>query len=461
MIVLMTAIRQTIYKALLIARAVDDETRRRELILNVLLLGAISLSFVAFGLTLLQVLFGQPEAVRSLLVTFVAVCVFSVLLLLSRQRQQVLAMYLFVGIFITLASYPAIVWGVLFPQAILTYSLIIVMSGILLGSRVAFWIAGLTAAILIAVVFLVDAKLIHFDDSWGETPANYKDAITYGVTFLIIGLVSWLSNREIQHSLQRALQSEKELTKERNSLEIKVRERTKALERAQVEKMLDLQRFAEFGRLSATLLHEIANPLTIVSLNLDQLKGKNHSKIITHAREGLLHMEQYVEAARRQLRNQSEIKLFDVASEIERVVGLVEAKARSQQVEIQLELQKGVYIKGDSIRFNHIISNLITNAIDAYEGMVPKGPKKAIIKMDHKKSDMVEIVVQDFGRGISTDQMPHLFEPFYTTKESLRGTGIGLAITKQAVEEAFKGTIEAKCDKKANTTQFIVRLPLA
>src|SRR5690606_14640791 len=120
-----------------------------------------------------------------------------------------------------------------------------------------------------------------------------------------------------------------------------------------------LQRFAEFGRLSATLLHEIANPLTSVSLNLDQLQGRGHSEIIDRAREGLSHMEQYIEAARRQLRNQSEIRLFDVATEIERVINLVEAKAHSQQVDITVNAQPGLHLKGDSIRFTHIISNLL------------------------------------------------------------------------------------------------------
>lgn len=455
----MTTMLQTFYQSFLAPKASTEDARRRELILNILLAGAIGLSSVAFALTLVQVVFlGRLDAGASLFLTFIAVSVFSFFFVLSRFGMQILAMYLFVGMFVILATYPTLTWGILLPQGILTYSLIIVMSGVLLGSRIAFWMAGFMAAFLIGIVYMGNAGWVNFDTSWALLQGNYKDAITFGVTFIVIALVSWLSNREIQHSLERALESERELTKERNSLDRKVKERTKLLEKAQMEKMLDLQRFAEFGRLSSTLLHELANPLTAVSLNLEQLKGKNRSKLISHAQEGIAHMEQYVEAARRQLRNQSEIRLFDVAAEVQRVSGFLEAKARSRNVEIKLDLIDNMNLKGDSIRFNHVISNLLSNAIDAYDSVEDKKAKVISVTMRHLDNE-VEITVQDYGRGVSADQLPHLFEPFYTTKESLRGTGIGLAITKQAVEEAFKGTIGALSDKKSGT-RFVVRLPL-
>lgn len=451
---------RALYQVLLAPRAMAEDERRRERILDILLLGAICLGLVAFLLTFIQVVFlGEKTAADSLITTFGATAVFSVLLTMSRLGLYKITSYIFIGLFLMILTYPVVRWGVMLTQAVLTFSLIIVMSGVLLGSRVAFLIGGVCGVILTTIVALGDANILHFNLAWAQQEGTYKDAITFGVTFILIALVAWLSNREIQHSLDRALKSEKELRIERNSLDQKVKERTRMLEKAQMENMLDLQRFAEFGRLSATLLHEIANPLTSVSLNLDQLKdNKNHSKIIDRAREGLSHMEQYVEAARRQLRNQSEIRLFDVAAEIERVINLVEAKAHSQQVEIQLDLRPGLHLKGDSIRFTHIISNLMTNAIDAYEGVVSDEQKVVKISATQVKQN-VEITVHDFGRGIKKDQLGHVFDAFYTTKESLRGTGIGLAITKQAVEEAFKGTIEADSDKKLGTI-FTVKLPL-
>ena len=180
--------------------------------------------------------------------------------------------------------------------------------------------------------------------------------------------------------------------------------------------------------------------------------------MLAHAREGITYMEQYVETARRQLRNQSEIRLFNIADEIRRVSGFLTPKAATQHVRLELDLIEDVAIRGDSVRFDQIISNLTSNAVDAYEGVEGDDPNVVTIRMVHKGRE-IEIIVCDRGHGISDEQLKHLFEPFYTTKQVTRGTGLGLAIVKQAVEEAFEGTITASYSKQKGTC-FTVRLPL-
>ena len=137
---------------------------------------------------------------------------------------------------------------------------------------------------------------------------------------------------------------------------------------------------------------------------------------------------------------------------------MLEAKARAQHIGVEFHVVKGLQLKGDSIKFDHIISNLLTNVIDAYDTVPDKKRKNVVVSM-RQKGQFVEITVQDHGCGITAAQLPHLFEPFYTTKETVRGTGIGLTITKQAVEEAFQGTIEVFSGKQEGT-RFVVRLPL-
>jgi signal transduction histidine kinase len=447
------------YHWLLRPNASDEDTKRKELILNVLLLStACFTGFLTLFVIFLKIVRGAGYTGIGPGVLLTITAVFVGMLIASRKGLYKFVAYVFVSIFFLLLTWPTIIWGVGLPQVMLTYSLLVVMTGVLISSRTAFYMAGLISITLLMIFHLGEIGVITFNQDWLRRPAGYADVIVYCVMFLIIALVSWLSNREIDHSLNRARQSEKELLEERNSLERKVRARTKALEKAHVEKLLDLQRFAEFGRLSSTLLHELANPLTSVSLDLQQLEGQSRSKLIGRVREGIDHLEQYVETARRQLRNESEIKVFDIATEIERIAGFLGAKARAQRVEIELMLAPDIRLRGDSIRFDHIISNLLANAIDAYDDVETSGPKKVIISMAHKGA-VVEIIVQDFGRGITEAQMARLFEPFYTTKETSRGTGIGLTITKQAVEEAFQGTITVTHSSRSGT-QFKVRLPL-
>lgn len=448
-----------LHQWLLIPKASNEDAARRELILNILLVGVIILTFVLFAVTVAgSSIAGNDYSGTSPIRQFFIVLFFVLLLMLSRRGYHRLVAYVFITIFYLLATWPTVSWGILLPQGILTYSLVIVMTGVLLSSRAAFFITGIMAVTLFLINHLEDVGTIHYNTSWMTTTGGYSDVIAYSITFIIIALVAWLSNGEIERSLARARRSEQALLKERQLLERKVKERTKALEKSHVEKMLDLQHFAEFGQLSSTLLHELANPLTAVSIDLERLEGQNRSELISRAREGITHMEKYVEAARRQLRNQSEIKLFNVATEIERVAGFLRARARIQHVVIKLDLLNGVSLKGDSIRFNHIISNLLTNAIDAYDDV--KTDKEKIVEITMiRQSQNIEIVVSDHGSGIAEDELPHLFEPFYTTKGTIRGTGIGLAITKQAVEESFQGTITASYNV-GQGTRFTVRLPL-
>ncbi len=448
-----------LYRRLLSPTARNEDTRRRELILNILLVGIICLNIILFAITVAgSIIRGAAYGGTPPLEEFIVVAIFVLFLFLSRKGFHRLVAYLFTGIFFLLATWPTVVWGILLPQGILTYSLVIVMSGVLLSSRVAFYITLLMFLTLLTIAHLADVGTIHYDTKWMLTNGSYGDVIAYGFTFGMIALVAWLSNREIERSLGRALVSEKALIKEQRSLESKVRERTEALEKAQVEKMMNLQRFAEFGRLSSTLLHELTNPLVAVSLELEQIEGKNRSEFVSRAREGIAHMEQYVETARRQLRNESEIRLFDIAGEIKRVAGFLEPKAKARKVHFAFELVEAIDIKGDSIRFDHIISNLLSNAIDAYDDVKDKMPKIVSVKMAHT-GQTVEITVADHGGGITKTQLAHLFEPFYTTKQISRGTGLGLAIAKNAVEEAFQGTISASYSKQRGTL-FVVKLPL-
>jgi len=451
---------QKLHQRLIEPKASTEDSRRREYILNVLLVGIIALTFVFFWVNVVnEVLRGDRYTGVSPIVMFVTMLVFISLLLVSRLKFTRTAAYLFVVLFFLVATYPIYAWGILLPQGVLTYSLVIVMTGVLLGSRVAFRAAGLTFVTILLIKYLERCGSIHFNTEWMHQTGDYNDVLGYGLTFLLVALVSWLSNREIERSLRRARQSEKELRAERNSLEIKVRERTKELEKAQIEKMLELHRFAEFGRFSSTLLHDLANPLTSVSLELEQLANTKYARFVRDARKGIASMERYVDGARRQLRNQSEIKLFDVVTEIERVQSFLEPKAKTAHVVLKFNMKRSMELYGDSIRFNQIIANLIANAIDAYDKTNGEADRRIVVTAK-PKNKAVTITVQDNGIGIATTDLGRIFEAFYTTKTSERGSGLGLAITKQAVEEDFKGTITVT-SAPSDGTCFTIRLPLA
>lgn len=450
---------QFIYQTFLKPRSALEDDRRREFILNVLLIGTIFITFTALVSTILEFTLGHTDqkSTAPLAVGTVSI-LFPIMLILSRRGYYKHVAYCFVIIFFTFATFPFVQWGIQLPQGVLTYALIIVITGVLINSANAFRMALLMTAVLIVIKNLESRGIIEFYSGWKDHNGSYDDILVYGATFMIVALVSWLSNREIERSLRRARRSEQELRVERNSLEVKVQERTKDLEQTQLEKIQELNRFAEFGRVSSALLHELANPLTSMSLNIDQLENKQQSKLLSQVRESITFMEQYVNNARRQLRKQSDIRSFNSAEEIMRVIKFITPKARGEHIKLQYRLAKNVTLLGDSVRFSQVITNLLLNAIDAYAEV--GSDNKRLIEIHSKKiGHTLQISVSDQGKGIPKAQQKRVFDAFFTTKTSDRGTGLGLTITKQTVEQDFRGKIEVMGAPNSGTT-FTINLPL-
>lgn len=199
------------------------------------------------------------------------------------------------------------------------------------------------------------------------------------------------------------------------------------------EQLLELQRFAELGRASATLLHEISNPLTAALLNLE-LNYKSHG--VKQARRNMMILHRYVEAARQQVKQRSCVQSFWVEPQITQLKTVFIPLARRASVKLKIGVIPSCQLYGDPIKFQQIISNLISNALDA----CGRGGKVEISCSITK--DTLVIRVQDSAHGIRQDLMPRLFENSSSSKlASGQGLGLGLSIVKHYVEKDFGGTI--------------------
>ncbi len=449
----------SLYRRSITPHSQNEDVARREYIFNILVLGLSALTFLAFVLTLLSYL-RQGDGYENVppFALLIPIAILLSLYKLARKKFRDWIVWIFIGLYLVIATYSMYLYSYVLPQGLLIYVLVIIMSGILISARASL---VMTLIVLVSLSILAYIQINGLTDPYADElnePFKTDDLLVYIVIFAIIFSVSWLSNREIETSLKRARKSEKELRVERNSLEEKVKERTQALEKAQVEKTLELYRFAEFGRISSTLLHELVNPLTAVSLDLEQLETKQKSRLVGQIREGINHMEQYVQSARQQLRSQSEVKLFDTRTEIKRVFSFLTPKAKASQVKLTSSLAGNIELYGDNSKFSQIIANLVGNAIDAYKDSQPQTERIVVTRSLIKDNSLI-ISVTDHGVGISGKELVHIFEPFFTTKSSDRGTGIGLTITKRIVEEDFKGTIAVHSSKNIGTV-FSIDLPI-
>jgi len=132
-------------------------------------------------------------------------------------------------------------------------------------------------------------------------------------------------------------------------------------------------------------------------------------------------------------------------------------KAQKNQIQILFTAEENIIISGDPIKFNQIVTNLLSNAIDSYNNDLKKF-KKIIINLNNYKN-YIELSVKDNGQGINENIINHIFEPFFTTKPNSEGLGLGLSLIKKIIEESFTGTIKVFSNLDSGAT-FKVCLPL-
>ena len=466
-----------------IARAIapvsrNEDTARREYILNILLLGAIGLLSIGVVIAAINRIFGDQITNEQNSLPFIVlgtlIALFFALYSLSRKGFSVTASYIFVALFFALSAFMGYEWGVDVNASLLIYALVIVMSGVLVSTRFAF----ITTILCALTMWFVGAAQINgtisMNQYWRTQQWTQTDTVMTIVIFSIITLVAWLSNREIEKSLRRARRSERALKKERDLLEVKVEERTQELREAQAEKLQQVYRFAEFGRISSGLFHDLINPLNAVSLNLEKVAQSAHAEAddlaqrskampVSQAREyvdgavrAAKRLEEMVVAVRSQLVSSGGQKaVFSLETTIKQVIEVLGHKARAAQVRLDfVPPQTDIELFGESVKCSQIFMNLIANAIDACAEVVGRD---RVVTIEIKAGDASAIArVCDTGAGIPAPLQENIFTPFFSTKAG-KGMGLGLSMVKEIVEKDFDGTIEFVSSQTGTT--FTVMFP--
>ncbi len=228
---------------------------------------------------------------------------------------------------------------------------------------------------------------------------------------------------------------------------------------SQQDGLRQLEHFAELGRLSASLLHEISNPLAAALLYLEQHDSR-HSKNVQQAKRTILLLKSYVEAARQQVRHESQVTRFCVRAQVNQVRQVLAPLARRKAVQLQIEASADYKIFGDPVKFQQILANLIINATDAYDTASRDCTSRLVTVRIDSRQQWLLIRVIDHGSGIPAERMSQVFEPFYSTKgEDGQGIGIGLAVVRQYVENDFGGSITV-ISSAEHGTAFTARLRL-
>ncbi len=217
------------------------------------------------------------------------------------------------------------------------------------------------------------------------------------------------------------------------------------------------EKWAFIGELSASIAHELRNPLASLKGSIEMLRAKN---IPEEQADRLMYIAlsemdrlngivtDFLLYARPQQLNKEE---YDLNMSLREVVTLLQgSEAHRDHVTISASLDGDHIVKGDPRQLKQVFWNLGVNAVDA----VAEGGTVNISTGGN--GNTVEVVFQDSGNGISNDDMEKIFYPFFTTKE--KGTGLGLSIAQKIVEE-HGGNIEVASQGEGSGTMFRIELP--
>ncbi len=208
-------------------------------------------------------------------------------------------------------------------------------------------------------------------------------------------------------------------------------------------KVAHQDRLASIGTLASGLAHEIGTPLGVVRGRAEFLmmkstdpEAKRELEVITSQTDRISKLIRSLLRVSRGFSDAviTEVPVLDVVREVTSLIG---QNFRNEGISIDLEVPENFTVSGDVSRIEQIFLNLVMNGLHAIQKAKAdgnSGPHRLTIRAS-KGTDSKEISVSDSGCGISSENLRHLFKPYFTTKEVGQGTGLGLAIVSQLLSE--------------------------
>lgn len=316
-----------------------------------------------------------------------------------------------------------------------------------------------------------------------------KDGSAFYLNTTIIPILDERGNIEefvaIRHNVtevvllnERLLKTQNELTDLNSLLEQKVAEQTKKLidlnknleqrvlqEVAKNEEktklMFQQSRLANMGEMFANIAHQWRQPLNELSIDLFRLKqtvntpNSEFLDIYNHSKTVIKGMSNTIEDFRNFFNSNTKKESFLVSSAVEDAAIMLQRTLEKDGIKLEFSYDKNIFLTGYKNELAQVFVNLFTNARDAFRDI---DIDNKFIKVSVKRSKgFVILKVQDNAGGIKEDIKDKIFEPYFTTKHPIVGTGLGLYMNKKIIEK-FNGDISVHNVKFG--TCFEIKIPI-
>ncbi len=225
--------------------------------------------------------------------------------------------------------------------------------------------------------------------------------------------------------------------------------------------LLQAQKLSSIGQMAAGVAHEINNPLSALSGEIQWLLEKTNEKKLRKSLEFMMHVSDRIENIVNNLLEFSRSSASNLMEnhKIGIIIGetllITEKRLNRLKIIIKRNYIKNLYqVNVNKGEIEQVFVNILLNAADA----MPDGGKITIRTKVNKDKDMVEITFKDTGWGIEKENLLKVFDPFYTTKDIHKGTGLGLSVSHGIIKK-HGGTISINSRVKKGT-EVTITLPL-
>jgi two-component system, NtrC family, C4-dicarboxylate transport sensor histidine kinase DctB len=303
----------------------------------------------------------------------------------------------------------------------------------------------------------------------GELTYRRKDGTTFEGDFVSVAFPDRARSFVIIRDISQRVRMEVELRNRKDELEVRVQERTRELSQAledlrretaerfqavedlrRNEQMLMHQsRLAAMGEMLANISHQWRQPLNVIGLllqNLNMMYGREvYTKEYVQENVGrawqlITHMSQTIDDFRNFLNPQREHGSFEIGEVVEKALSLIGEALR--HVEVVVTAEGPIQIEGYRNEYGQVIMNILSNARDVFK---EREVAKPVIRITIFKEDGKSVVtIADNAGGIPAEIMERIFDPYFTTKPTDIGTGIGLFMSRTIIEKNMGGSLSAR-----------------
>jgi signal transduction histidine kinase len=228
--------------------------------------------------------------------------------------------------------------------------------------------------------------------------------------------------------------------------------------------MIRQSRLAAMGEMISNIAHQWRQPLNALALTVQDIEDSyQHNEItdeyiketVAKSMDLIQHMSVTIDDFRNFYKANKDIVSFSLLKAIDEAMKIISASMKNSNIEVTIDCKEDVIARGYPNEFSQVILNILSNAKDAVIDNTPTGRAIGIV-IEKTVSGKGEITISDNGGGIPQGIMDNVFDPYFTTKEQGKGTGIGLYMSKTIIENNMGGRIDI--ENIPNGTKVIITL---